>query len=103
MEYTANINIETILFAVDFERAFDSIDHTFILASIKSYGSGPDLIQWMKTFLNNAESCVMNRSKSTGYFSLQRGTRQGDPFSACLSCSFKVIHFSTLPSSFSSF
>ena len=30
-------NIETILFSADFEKAFDSIDHTFILAVLKSY------------------------------------------------------------------
>ena len=39
--------------------AFDSIDHTFILAVLKSYGFGSDFIKWVKTFLNNAQSCVM--------------------------------------------
>ena len=27
----------------------------------------------------NAQSCVMNNGNSTGHFSLERGTRQGDP------------------------
>ena len=30
------------------------------------------------------ESCVMNNGHSTGYFPLERGTRQGDPLSAYL-------------------
>ena len=60
LEYVDKNNIEAILFSTDFEKAFDSIDHTFILAVLKSYGFGPDFIQWVKTFLNNAESCVMN-------------------------------------------
>ena len=84
MEYADKSNIEAILFSADFEKAFGSIDHTFILAVLKSYGFGPDFIQWVKTFLNNAESCVMNGSRSTGYFALKRGTRQGDPLSAYL-------------------
>ena len=75
---------EAILFSADYGKAFNSIDHTFILAVLKSYGFGPDFIQWVKTFLNNAESCVMNGRKSTGYFPLQRGTRQCDPLSAYL-------------------
>ena len=40
--------------------------------------------QWVKTFINNTGSCVMNRGKSTRYFPLKRGTRQGDPLSAYL-------------------
>ena len=63
---------------------FDSIEHTFIFATLQSFGFGPDFIQWVKTFLYKAESCVMNNGSSTGYFYLERGTRQGDPISAYL-------------------
>ena len=35
-------------------------------------------------FLKNAESCVLNNGHSTGYFMLERGTRQSDPLSAYL-------------------
>ena len=47
----------------------------------KKFGFDPDFIQWVKTLLNRPESCVMNNGKSTGYFGLERGTRQGDPLS----------------------
>ena len=55
--------------------------HTFIFAALQSFGFGPDFIQWVKTFLYKAESCVMNNGSSTGYFYLERGSRQGDPIS----------------------
>ena len=84
LEYTENKGIEAILFSADFEKAFDSIDHTFLFSVLKSYGFGPDFIQWVKTLFSNAESCVMNNGQSTGYFPLKRGTRQGDPLSAYL-------------------
>ena len=42
---------------------------------------GKDYIQWIRTFLYNGSSCIMNNSLSTGYFSLERRTRQGDPLS----------------------
>ena len=57
---------------------------TFLFAVLKSFGFGPQFIQWVRTFLNNAESCVVNNGLSTGYFPLETGTRQGDPLSAYL-------------------
>ena len=49
LEYADKNNIEAILFSADFEKAFDSIDHTFILVVLKSYGFGPDFIQWVNS------------------------------------------------------
>ena len=37
LEYTAENEIEAILFAADFEKAFDSIEHTFIFATLHSF------------------------------------------------------------------
>ena len=85
LDYTDNSGIEAILFVADFEKALDSIDHTFLFSALKSYGFGPDFIQWVKTLFNNAESSVMNNGQLTGYFPLKRGMRQGDPLSAYLS------------------
>ena len=68
LEYTDNNNIEAILFSADFEKAFDSVDHTFLFATLTEFGFGPDFIQWVKTFLKDCESCVMNNGHSSGYF-----------------------------------
>ena len=84
LEYTNEHSIGGILFSTDFEKAFDSIEHPFIFATLKSFGFGPQFTKWVRTFLNNVESCVMNNGHSTGYFPLERGTRQGDPLSAFL-------------------
>ena len=84
LEYTEENCISGILFSADFEKAFDSVEHGFLFAVLKSFGSGPQFIQWVRTFLNNAESCVVNHGHSIGYFPLEKGTRQGDPLSAYL-------------------
>ena len=68
LEHTDNNNIEAILFSADFEKAFDSVDHTFLFATLTEFGFGPDFIQWVKTFLKDGESCVMNNGHSSGYF-----------------------------------
>ena len=67
LEYTDENDIEAILFSADFEKAFDSIEHSFIISTLKAFGFGPDFIQWVKTFFKNVESCVMNNGRSTGY------------------------------------
>ena len=64
-----------VLFSADFEKAFDSVEHNFIFAVLKSFGFRPQFIQWVRTFFKSAESY---NGHSTGYFTLERGTRQGD-------------------------
>ena len=83
LEYTDDNDIEAILFSANFEKAFDSIDHCFMFSVLKSFGFGPDFIEWVRTLLKNSESCVMN-GFATGYFVLERDPRQGDPLSAYL-------------------
>ena len=84
LEYTEDHGIDSVLFSADFEKAFDSIEHPFILATLKSFGFGPQFLQWIRVILNNGESCIMNNGHSTGYFPIKCGCRQGNPLSAYL-------------------
>ena len=83
LDFTEEKSNGGILFSADSEKAFDSIEHPFLLAVLKSFGFGPPFIHWVRIIFKNAESCVMNNGHSTGYFPLERGIRQGDPLSAC--------------------
>ena len=53
------------LFSGDFEKAFDSVEHNFISAVLKSFGFGSQFIQWVRTFLKSAESCVFDNGHLT--------------------------------------
>ena len=75
-------NIPGYLLTADIEKAFDSIDHTFLLSCLQKYGFGPNFLKWVKILLNKNESCVINGGTTTKYFSLSRGARQGDPIAA---------------------
>ena len=68
----------------NFEKAFDSMNHAFLITAFKKYGFGDNFIDWIKILLNNQESCVINGGHTTKYFKLERGARQGDPISAYL-------------------
>ena len=85
LDFAEENPIGGMLFSADFEKAFDSIEHPFLLAVLASFGFGPQFIHWVRKIFKNAESCVMNNGHSTGCFPLERGTRQGDPLSAYLS------------------
>ena len=81
LEYTDSENCEGYMFAADI-KAFDSLEHNFIFAVLEKMGLRSEVIQWVRTLLNDQQSCVMNNGTTTGYFNLNRGTRQGDPLSA---------------------
>ena len=52
--------ISGYLLTIDFEKAFDSLNHKFLIAVLKKYGFGEDFINWIKILLRNQESCVIN-------------------------------------------
>ena len=60
LDHADQENSAGILFAVDIEKAFDSVEHNFTFSVLRKFGFGPEFIQWIKTMLCNAKSCVMN-------------------------------------------
>ena len=97
LAYTEQNSIGGILFSADFEKAFDSVEHSFIFATLKSFGFGAQFIQWIRTIFNSTESCVINNCHSTG-FSHWKGERVKVTlcqhfFSSCASrhCLYKFV------------
>ena len=84
IEITKIRKIGGFLVTMDIEKAFDSLDHNFLISTLEKYGFGQNFILWIKILLNDQESCVINGGKTTKYFMLGRGARQGDPISAFL-------------------
>ena len=59
---------------VDIEKAFDSINHCFLIKVLEKYGFEKDfkiLIKWIKILLQNQESCTVNGGTATNYFKLE--------------------------------
>ena len=73
-----------LIFFSDFEKAFDSIDHTYIINFLKHFNFGEDFIKWVKLFYNDAKSCVTNNGYLSDFFPVLRGVRQGCPLSTYL-------------------
>ena len=84
MEITKNDNIPGIMLLVDFEKAFDSIEWSFMYDALNKLNFGNEFIRWVKLLYTNISSCLVNNGTSTKYFTLTRGLRQGDPLSGYL-------------------
>ena len=72
------------MLAVDFQKAFDSVNRNFLYSTLAAFNIGPSFFQWIHTFYQNITSSVLNNGFSTGPFEIQRSVRQGDPLSPYL-------------------
>lgn len=79
--YANDKNLKGLIMFIDFEKAFDSLDHEFMMKTLTYLNFGTDLLQWIKLFYNNAKSCIINNGYLSSFFNIDSGTRQGCPLS----------------------
>ena len=72
------------LFMLDFQKAFDSIEWSFLYKTLNYFNFGPDFINWIKTLYNSPEAIIKNNGYLSDSFAISRGVRQGCPVSALL-------------------
>ena len=60
---------------MDSEKAFDSLNHNFLISALEKHGFGKNFVSWVKILLRNQEPCVLNGGTTTKYFLLRAGTR----------------------------
>ena len=76
--------IPGLLLLLDFEKAFDTLEWSFIDKALVFFGFGPNYCKWIQTLYSNAQSCVSNNGHCSSFFNMHRGVRQGDPLSPYL-------------------
>ena len=84
MEISDTLKLDGILATIDIQKAFDSVDHSFLISTLERYQFSNRFLKWVKILLKNQESCIINGGNTTKHFKLEKGTRQGDPISAYL-------------------
>ena len=65
LEFTEREKIQGLMVAIDFKKAFDSVNRNYMLETLLAFNFGPTLIRWIRTFYQNITSSVMNNGKTT--------------------------------------
>ena len=81
INYANAEQIKGLLLFINFEKAFDSMEGSFIEKNLKYCNFGNSLITWIKLFYTDICSCVQNNGWSSDFFTLSRGVRHGCPLS----------------------
>ncbi|KAK1564769.1 hypothetical protein Q3G72_011280 [Acer saccharum] len=89
-----------LVIKLDFEKAYDSVDHGFLDSIMKDMGFGENWRLWIQSCITSPELSVLVNGSPTLQFGIKRGLRQGDPLSPflfnivteALSCLFQKAH-----------
>nr|KAJ0195087.1 hypothetical protein LSAT_V11C700361540 [Lactuca sativa] len=73
-----------LLFKVDFQKAFDSVNWEYLESILSQMGYGDKWRMWIRGCLHSARLSVIINGSPTKEFEMKRGVRQGDPLSLFL-------------------
>ncbi|CAM4688665.1 unnamed protein product [Lepidochelys kempii] len=72
------------LLSLDQEKAFDRVDHGYLLSTLQAFGFGPQFVSFLRVLYASAECLVRFNWTLTEPVSFGRGVRQGCPLSGQL-------------------
>ncbi|KAK3225502.1 hypothetical protein Dsin_005364 [Dipteronia sinensis] len=70
-----------LLIKLDFEKAYDNVDHEFLDSMMKGMGFGEKRRQWMRSCISTPMLSVLVNRSHTSQFTVEKGLRQGYPLS----------------------
>lgn len=73
-----------ILFKVDFDKVFDSLNWDFLDSNLVNMEFGNKMRMWLKGCLVSSKSSILVNGCPTEEISISKGVKQGDPFSPFL-------------------
>ena len=84
IQYTELNNIPGVILLLDIQKAFDSVNHEFMIETLQRFNIGANFIKWVKTIYSDRKSYVINNGFMTRVINMERGIFQGCPISPYL-------------------
>ena len=77
-------NKQLLILKLDFEKAFDKVEHSAMLNIMQHKDFGPKWLQWMSMIFSSGTSSVLLNGVPRKVLHCRRGVRQGDSLSPLL-------------------
>ena len=87
LEHCNSSNLDYSITSLDAQKAYDSVDHTYISNTLREYGFPDEFIKAVDILHSNLRAQVQVNGFLSNPFSIQRGVKQGD----ALSCALFII------------
>ncbi|CAG8534548.1 18095_t:CDS:1, partial [Racocetra fulgida] len=84
MQRQKNLSKEAWLLFIDQKKAFDRVNHTFLLLTLEKMGFSQVFRNLLKNLLSNQSAQISDSGALSAPFKIGRGVRQGDPISPLL-------------------
>ena len=76
MEQTKKLNCPGILLSLDFQKAFDTLELSYIHKVLQIYNFGDSLRNWIKVIYTDIESAILNNGYATIWIKPSTGVRR---------------------------
>jgi hypothetical protein len=84
IDYAKKFHKECLIFKVDFEKAYDSVDWDFLDYMLRRFGFGEKWRGWMKVCVCSGNMSILVNGSPTEEICIKRGLKQGDPLAPLL-------------------
>jgi hypothetical protein len=76
--------IDDVLFKIDFEKAYDKVNLSFLQLALRMKGFDPKCCEWIQNYIVKGSVGIKVNNNIGHYFQSRKGLRQGDPLSPIL-------------------
>ena len=84
IEFTEFNDIPGVILLLDIQKAFDSVNHDFLLKVLHRFNLGENFIKWISTIYNSRKNYIINNGFLSKPINMERGIFQGCPISPYL-------------------